>query len=218
MVIGLFLATIALATPQFDQKTLGLMAASELLGKQETGGVTWLNRYHEKALPYFRTRPASDLRSELERVYRAHRFDSMEACGAAFVLALHGVEVDKNVARLARVHQFDEGASEVVEALPQAFADIALRCHDRSALVSLVDMESDGAIAEEQAFEVARVFRDDPVDVIKLAKNARRFRLLADQIGFGYERGDDAAFAKLAKTRYRDLAARLKRHLWKDTH
>ncbi|MFI5387903.1 MAG: hypothetical protein ACHQ50_17490, partial [Fimbriimonadales bacterium] len=88
MAIGLFLATVALGTAQLDEESLAMMAASEFVGVGTRDDLAWMKPYHAKALPYFRSRPAADLRRDLDPVYRQHRFNSMEACGAAYVMAL----------------------------------------------------------------------------------------------------------------------------------
>src|SRR5579862_8743082 len=127
MALATLLAASLSLSQRPDHRMLALMAASEFRATGTEEELRASVHYHKKALIYFRSCTVAELRKDLEPVYNSYRLDTMEACGAAYVLALHGVDVDKNVTRLSRVKQYKVGASESVESLPEALADTTER-------------------------------------------------------------------------------------------
>ena len=88
-------------TKGYNTKELGTMAASEFVIFTSQEDFPNFDAVHRLALAHFKLAAPAELRRELEPVVRRFGMRSKEGCGAAYVMALHGVDVGKNVERFA---------------------------------------------------------------------------------------------------------------------
>lgn len=173
---------------------------------------------HKKALEYIHHASRTKLAADLEAVQRRYGLKSSEGVGATYLLALHGIDLDRNLTRLGALKMGTD--FEVIEGLPEGLADIALRRRSSRAAEILVAMRTDGHLGEDQAAQIARVFFNSPRLLIGAVATRRSlWKPLIAQLSFGaQDEADDGIarvrrialrYSKRSKGTERDLFLRL---------
>ena len=119
---------------------------------------------HEAALRYVRRTSKPKLRRDLKAVFTKYGINQPEGAGAAYLMAMHGVDVQENLTQLENLKQFDvkKWNETCFEAMPSAYADLVIRLHSARAAHDLVAMETDGDVGEMQAYAIRRAYLREP--------------------------------------------------------
>lgn len=189
--ILVFVGILLSGSKGYTTQELGAMAASQFVIFTSQEDFPNFEAVHKRALGHFKHAAPTELRAELEPVVKRFGMRSKEGCGAAYVMALHGVDVRKNVERLRRA--FAGPADEIFYlAVPEALADIYLRRGEKSALKALVEAKTDGGGAELQCDQVCRVFAARPVEVVRMVLESKAdWKTLAGELAQGPADWDD---------------------------
>lgn len=143
--IDKWVRTLFVVTPDFDRDA------------------AW-QKTHARALAYVHDTKPEILAKDLNEVLARTGMNSTAGAGAAYLMAMHGIEPEKNLRRLITAHRVTSEAVE--DSLPEALADIAVRRHSREAARALVAMPNGDYEAEAQAMAVCKLFLADPSLII----------------------------------------------------
>ena len=141
------------------------MAASEYLVDYDDAHKERLQRCHRRAIPYFKSLTKTELKSMLAPLATATDAAPVWRASAAYVLALHGVDVDKNVRTIRRVSDAlleDPDPWDVAQSAPEAIGDVYRRFGGVAAARDLVAMKIGDLDSENQGFEIEKAFSRDP--------------------------------------------------------
>jgi hypothetical protein len=170
----------------YTTSELGLMAASEFVGYQTKEVSAKLTPFHKTALAHFRTIDKGRLRKELEPVYQKYGLFSMQGCGAAYVMAMRGIDLENNVQRLRKAFVTSRSGWEFWLDIPEAMEDIYLRHGNQSALEVLIMAPSDAGGSEAQGEEAHIIFAKRPVSLVRYASRSPAvWNQLVEHLSFG---------------------------------
>lgn len=119
----------------------------------------WQKR-HSEAIRYVHSRSKDELSRELRDVLRRRGLTTRSGAGAAYLMALHGIDAERNLHLLVQAHQHT--SESVEDSLPDALADIAIRNRSLEAARSLVAMPNGEYDCEMQSIAIHRLFLAAP--------------------------------------------------------
>lgn len=171
------------------------MAAALFIGKNGTDEfLKPFLKVRSKGIALFKPMSPANLRQTLEPVYGAFKPTSIEAIGCAYVMGLYGADVSKNVGRLLSAHKSiwnmstrPNGMEYVLEAMPEAFGDIAIRQRSSAAVTALATMDADGSVAELAEGEWLRIWVANPsLWRAYVGADSKRYAALVDTLANAY--------------------------------
>ena len=148
-----------------------------------------LESCHRRAIPFFKSLTKSELKSTLAPLAEATDAAPIWQASAAYVLALHGVDVDKNVRTIRRVSDElmdDYDPWDVAQSAPAAIGDVYRRFGGVVAARQLIAMKFGDYDAENQGIEIEKAFSRDPEPFMTAVKDEPSLRpQFVEMLGFG---------------------------------
>jgi hypothetical protein len=176
MILELALATV-LGTTKPDVNSLKWMAASEFLDGYDESHERKLNHYHDRALTYFKSLPKAELKKELEPIVLKNGIKTIWGISAAYVLALHGVDISENVKRLrigGEQAAWDEW--QIGTSAPIAIGDVFEKYGDPDAARELMVFSGDAGVGETQSAVLATMFEINPAPFMEVLRKEPKLR------------------------------------------
>ncbi|MBS1720208.1 MAG: hypothetical protein JST35_07165 [Armatimonadetes bacterium] len=211
----LLTALIVLQDASLDSRAR--MAGALFLGKDGYDPSNRYKAYRSQGIKTYKGASPDQLRKWLVPVMKGYPSSSVDAIGAAYVMALYNCDTAKNLKWLADNAKVWWGKNEGQywqESLQTAYVDVLLRRQTMNGLKWFLEMPSDGAVAEIKESELLRLFALAPKFVWNHMSSSKTEReLWLDTLANGWmvpveknmpayydKRGIDMGIATLAKT------------------